>query len=99
MKKNKLPSLVSILILTLLTSVVWVSLSVYWAVKTKPPESVPKAVSEPLTPTLDQDTISKIESGMFLDNSQIPQNITTGSSPLPSPIPEKTPVASSSATP
>jgi hypothetical protein len=108
MKKNKLPSLITILVLTLMTSIVWVSLSVYRAITAKSPESVPSAVSNPLTPTLDQSEINKIESAIFLDNSQIPQNLVVASSPpvpapvstaLPAPTPITTPVASPSATP
>jgi len=99
MKKNKLPGLISILILTLFTSILWVSLSIYWSLTAKPTESVPKTVSDPIIPTLDQSAINKIESGIFLDNSQIPQNITTVPSSLPTPTPETTPTASPSATP
>ena len=94
MKKSKLPSLVSILILTLLTVVMWISLSVYHAFTTKPPESVPDAVSKPLTPTLDQDVVKQIESSVFLQSSEIPE-ITVGSSaspaPTQSPVPTRPP--------
>lgn len=102
MKKNRLPSLITILVLTLLTSIIWVSFSVYRAITAKPPESVPSVVSNPLTPTLDTPEINKIESSIFLDNSQIPQNLVTASTPpaaTPTPAPIITPVASPSATP
>ena len=109
MKKNKLPSLVTTLILTLITSVFWVSLSTYRAFTAKPSDSVPKEISDPITTTLDQDTINKIESGIFLDSSQIPENIVTASStpasiqptqiPLPTPTPEETPTPVPSPTP
>jgi cytoskeletal protein RodZ len=102
MKKNKLPSLITILVLTLLTSIIWVSFSVYRAITAKPPESVPSAVSAPLVPTFDTPEINKIESSLFLDNSQIPQNLITASTPpkiTPTPVPTVTPVASPSATP
>ena len=104
MKKDKLPSLITILVLTLLTSILWVSFSVYRAITTKPAESVPSAVSDPITPTLDQNEINKIESAIFLDNSQIPQNLIVSSSPpapttLPTATPITTPTASPSATP
>lgn len=109
MKKNKLPSLVSILILTLLTAIVWISLSVYRVFTTKPSESVPSTVSEPLTPTLDQDTIKQIESSVFINTSEIPEIVTgnlsspapipTFQTPLPTPTPITTPIASPSAVP
>jgi hypothetical protein len=75
MKKNKLPSLISILILTLITSVFWVSLSTYRAFTAKPSESVPKEISDPINLSLDQTAIQKIESGIYFDSSQIPDNI------------------------
>lgn len=113
MKKNKLPSIVTILILTLLTSILWVSFSTYRAFVAKPSESVPKEISNPITLTLDKDEIKKIESGIFFDSSQIPENIVTAAlstvptqpilTPLPIPTPETTPsatpVSTSSATP
>lgn len=109
MKKNKLPSLISILILTLLTSVLWISFDVYRALTAKPAESVPKTVSDSITPTLDQTAIKKIESGIFIDSSQIPENVIAipsspipgqpAQAPLPTPTPVVTPTASSSGTP
>jgi hypothetical protein len=104
MKRNKLPSLITILVLTLLTIILWVSFSVYRAITAKPTESVPAAVSNPITPTLDQTEINTIESAVFLDNSQIPQNLVAASAPpspvpVPIPTPITTPVASPSATP
>ena len=109
MKKNKLPSLVTIMILTLITSILWVSLSTYRAFTAKPSESVPKEISDPITLTLDQDVIKKIESGIFFDSSQIPENVVSASSspapiqptqiPLPTPILEATPTPVPSPTP
>jgi hypothetical protein len=97
MKNNKLPSLISILILTLLTAITWVSFSIYRALTISAPPSIPQDISQPLTPTLDQNSISKIESSIFLDDSQIPQNVVS-ETPLPSPILLATPIASPSPT-
>jgi len=84
MKKTKVPSLIPVLILTLITVVMWVSLDIYRAVK-KPVEStVPPEISKPLTPTLDQDLINQLESRNLVDDSQIP-DIVVGSSPTPKP--------------
>jgi hypothetical protein len=109
MKKNKLPSMISILILTLITSVLWVSLSTYRAFTAKPAESVPKEISDPITLTLDQTAIKKIESGIYFDSSQIPDSVGgVSSSPLPAqptqkpsltPIPTATPTPIPSPTP
>jgi len=104
MKKNKLPSLISVLILTLLTSVMWVSFNVYRALTTETPAEVPKEIIEPLTPTLDRETINQIESRIFLDESQIPDVVSVPvtqviGTPLPSPTPISTPIASPEAEP
>ena len=100
MKKNKLPSFVAIIILTLLTSIVWVSLSIYWAFTAKSEVVVPDEISKPITATLDQATIQKIESGIYFNSSQVPDNVVTVSaSSLPAPVPIATPAASPSATP
>jgi hypothetical protein len=106
MKKNKLPSLVTILILTLITGIAWASFEVYRAFTTKSEESVPSAVSNSINPTLDQPTINKIETKIFIDSSQIPDNVVTNSSitipsqtvqtPAPTATTAATPVASPS---
>ncbi|OGM16156.1 hypothetical protein A2V56_00925 [Candidatus Woesebacteria bacterium RBG_19FT_COMBO_42_9] len=97
MKKNKLPSLISILIMTLITSLFWVSLSTYRAFTAKPSESVPKEVSDPINLTLDQTAIKKIESGIYFDSSQIPENVVTA--PLSTPITQPTQLPQSAPTP
>lgn len=51
MKKDKLPSIVSILILTLMTVILWITLSIYHAFTTKPAASVPTEISAPLEPS------------------------------------------------
>ena len=96
MNKTKLPSLIPILILTLVTIIMWVSFDVYRTFKQPAESSVPANIALPLTPTLDQDAIKQIESRTYLDDSQIPDNI-INSSPLPvinpTPIPTEIPVA------
>ena len=104
-KNSKLPNIVAILVLTVLTSLMWISFSVYRALTTKPAPVVPQAVTQPLTPTLDTTTINKVESSLFLDSSQIPQNVVTTASSIPAatkgPIATlaPSPTASSEATP
>lgn len=90
MKKQKIPGLISVLILTLITIVMWVSLDVIRAFKKATPSVVPSEISQPITPSLDQISISQIESRIFLDDSQVPSGITN--SPLiptitPTPVP------------
>ena len=92
MKKNKLPSVITILILTLITIVVWISLSIYLALSKKLAPSVPEEISKPLTPTLDMDSLGKIQSRLFLDDIQIPEVILTQPiTPTPEPVVEPTP--------
>ena len=98
MKKDKLPSIVSILILTLMTVILWITLSIYHAFTTKPAASVPTEISRTLNPTLDQDTVKQIESGVYLDSSKIPDNVTGSPLPLKTPVP-LVPIVSPSASP
>lgn len=71
--KTKLPSFVTILILTLVTSLAWVAFSVYRAVAIKPNPSVPKEISEPLVPILDDKTITDLKTKLYFDDSQVPE--------------------------
>jgi len=93
MKKTKLPNLVAILVLTLITVVMWVSFSIYRAFSIKPTPQVAEDVSKPLSPVLDVETINLVESRVFIDDSQIPENVVTGPSqtsnqPASTPEPE-----------
>lgn len=75
MKKTKLPSIVSILLLTLITVVMWVTFDVYRLFNKTPDPIVPESVSIPLNPNLDTEIINQIEARTFLDDSQIPNRI------------------------
>ena len=99
MKKDKLPKPISLLILTLLTAVVWISLSIYRAIAVKPVADISQGVSSPITPTLNKNAIDDIESSIYLDDSQIPQNIITTTStsiPVPTVSPTSTPESTES---
>lgn len=91
MPKSKLPKLVNILILTLITVIVWVGFDVYRLFNNPPPPIVSKEVSNPLIPNLDQDSINQIESRIYLDDSQIPDNVVEGFTVTS--VPEATPIA------
>lgn len=109
MKKNKLPSLVVVLILTLITAVMWISLNIYRSLTSKPAPAVPPEISEPLTPTLDTQTLNQINSRLYLNESQIPEiapvvQSTATPTSTPQTLPTATPIssptpASESATP
>jgi len=83
MKKTKLPNLIPVLILTLITVVMWIFLDVFRILKKVPELVVPTEISQPLTPTLDQNSINQIESRIFLNDSQIPENNIVSASPTP----------------
>lgn len=85
-KKTKLPNLIAILILTLITVVMWVAFSVYRAVTSTPTATVPVEVTEPISPILDEEAMTQIESRLFIDDSQIPDVITTNQQPAAEPV-------------
>jgi hypothetical protein len=100
MKKNKLPSLIPILILTLITVIMWVSLDVVRLLKKTSELVVPKDISQPLAPTLDENSIKQIESRIFLNDSQISDNVVSSSpTPQSSVAPEATATPGVTATP
>lgn len=95
MNKQKIPGLISVLVLTLITIVMWVSLDVIRSFQKITPSTVPAEISQPITPSLDQISISQIESRIFLDDSLIPSDITSSpitpaASPTPAPTIEPT---------
>jgi len=104
MKKTSLPKPITILILTLLTAVLWVGLSIYRTITVKPAAPVPESVSKPLTPTLNTSVIQKIESSLYIPDSEVPAiNVGGTTAPIPTPTgtptPVVTPEASGSASP
>ncbi|MCJ7805334.1 hypothetical protein MUP46_01690 [Patescibacteria group bacterium] len=104
-KKSRVPSLVTIAVLTAITLVFWVFFTAYRAFTTKPSPSVPEDILQALTPTLDTDSLSKIQSRTFLSEGEIGGTKITGATPsatttpTPSPTITPTPSASPSATP
>ncbi|EKD57424.1 MAG: hypothetical protein ACD_57C00307G0002, partial [uncultured bacterium] len=72
MKKNSLPKPITILILTLLTALVWVGLNIYRSIAIKPAAPVSEDILKPLNPTLDTETIQKIEAAIFIQDSEVP---------------------------
>lgn len=100
MKKNQLPKPISLLILTLLTSILWVGLGIYRTLTVKPQPAVPENVSRAITPNLNTNIIQKIESAVFFQDSEIPQiNTSVGTPNIATPLPTETPIATSSAVP
>lgn len=93
-KATKLPNIVAVLILTLITVVMWVSFSIYRAVVSAPSAVVPAAVSQPITPSLDAEAMTLLESRIFIDETQIPDSVVSQTSPSATPAPIATPVPS-----
>ncbi|MFI5240805.1 MAG: hypothetical protein ACHQUA_00010 [Microgenomates group bacterium] len=97
--KVKLPSIVTVLVLTTLTAIMWISLSVYRAVVLKPDPTVPEAILKELNPVLDEDTINEIQSRQFISADQIQTTVIISTpTPTPSAAPTATPVESATPT-
>jgi hypothetical protein len=101
--KQKTPNIVPVLILTLVTAITWVFFSIYLALTAKPNPTVPDNITQQLDPSIDQKTVDSIKAKLFLDESQIPTNTfsvpAAGASPVSSPKPEATSVATPIASP
>ncbi len=103
MKKTKLPGLITILILTMATTVMWVGFSVYRAFTRVPEDKVPEEISATISPILDTDAIDIVESSVYFDESQIPpltlNSQPTGTTPVSTFAPRESPTASPTETP
>lgn len=98
MKNNKLPGLVTLAILTVITAVIWVFFSVYRVFTSKPETKVPANIILPLSPELNSNSISNIEKRIFIEENQIPDRATVTTKEIPVPI-VVSPTASPSAIP
>jgi len=76
MKKNKIPSIISLAILTLITSILWIFFSLYRVFTVKTELKISKEALLPFTPSLDQKIISEIENRVFIEQNQIPEKNT-----------------------
>lgn len=93
MKKVSLPKPITILVLTLMTTVVWVGLSVYRAITVKPPATVSEDILKPLNPVIDASVIKQVESSIYFEESDIPEiNIENSQATEPTVIPTEAPV-------
>ena len=69
MKNLKVPSLVTIAILTVITVVFWIFFSVYRVFTTQPSPTVPGSILEPLSPNLDTGIINSIQQRVFFSGT------------------------------
>lgn len=67
MRKLKVPSLVTIAILTAITVLFWIAFGVVRIFITKPTPSVPKEILAPVTRDFDKETVAKIESRLYFN--------------------------------
>lgn len=65
MKKTKLPNIIVLMILSLITILFWISATVYRVFTTKPTPSIPTEIIQDLNPTLDNATLDQIESRSY----------------------------------
>lgn len=91
MKKNKLPKSITLLVLTLLTSLLWISLNIYRSLTVKPPAVIANDISKSLNPNLDMEIINNIDKSIYIPDSEIPSlnvEFKIGMTPVPMTTPE-----------
>ena len=104
MEKQKRPSFVIIGILTVVTIFLWIGFNVYRAFTVTPSIKVPDEILKPIMPTLDSETLSKIDQRVFFEEGEIRQILisTPATTPTPTPTPtevETEEIATESASP
>jgi len=101
MKKEKLPSMVNIAILTLITAVFWVIYSVYQAIWSKPQVTSGAESIEPFTPTLNNQIVGDIRNAIYFTEDEIPlyEPSSVLAQPTPIPTPTTAPAIESSPSP
>lgn len=103
MKKLRPPRIVTILIITTVTVVLWVFFTVYRILTSEDPVVIEPQLLEKLNPTLDTETLNSLQDKEFFDQDSIvvaqfsPTPTPEVSSPTPTPEPQQT-EASQSAT-
>ena len=105
MKKQKKPSLVILGVLTLITVLFWIGFSAYRSLTSEAPVKVPSEILEPISPTLDIETLSKVGSKLFFLEQELaeiiiisPPSPSPTASPEPTQLPEEQEEATESAT-
>lgn len=101
-KKKKLPAIVMIAIMTMITTFVWVGFEVYRALTKSPEISVDAEVIKALDPSLDVQSLTDMRDAVYLQDSDI-GNTQFGTTPAPTETatgqPSSTPEATESASP
>lgn len=71
MKKTKIPSIVAVMILTVITISFWIVFSVIRIFTTEPTPSIPPEILNPLNPNYDKTAVDKIQERIYFDKEQI----------------------------
>ena len=93
--KKKPPSIVVLATLTVITILTWIFYEVYQALTTPPSLEIQQEVLAPITPTLDSQSLDKLQQSVFFED----QEILPITLPTPTPIPLATPTEETSPTP
>ncbi len=105
--KSSVPKLVTIAVLTLITIVFWAFFGAYRALTKVPQLDFDENILEPVDPTLDTKTLTRLESRIFISDGEIEQLVGQIEAQTPSPTPTASatplptfgPTATPSATP
>ena len=96
--KNKVPKLVTIAVLTLITVVFWAFFGAYRALLEVPKIEVDEKILEPVNPTLDTKSLLKLETRIFIPEDEVEQLVGQIEAQKPSPSPSPTASATPSPT-
>lgn len=70
MKKLKVPNVVTIMILTIITISFWIIFSVVRIFQTEPAPSIPSEILNPLNSNYDKTAVDKIERRLYFEQGQ-----------------------------
>lgn len=91
MKKQKLPTIVVIAILTLITTLLWAFFDITRAFLKKPDIKVEASTIVPIDPSLDLETLNLLQSATFFEEGQVAEIVIPSASPTAEPIIEPSP--------
>lgn len=69
-QKGGTPFLVKFMMLTLVTTLLWVGFDIYRAFTQKPPPSVSEEILAPVNPTLDATLLDKLTNRVYFEEGQ-----------------------------
>lgn len=94
MRKQRVPGIVTVAILTVITVVFWIILDVYRTLTVKPAPTVSEEILSPIDPDLDQTYLNRLQQRVFLNETEI--GTIEIQNPQETPVePESTPEATS----